>query len=246
MMKDQQFNERAHANPHDDSTEFLEAAASSPERLQLVAELKQFDSDLRASLEAVSAPEGLKQTLLDIPEGMLHPDTEVAAANDSFWRRNVQYAAGLVLAIGVLAIFMQGEANPMEDMVFSHIYSELEFLDDDTPLALAEVNTVMNSRIGSEFMQSPDMENLNINVTEDCWVDLENGINGVHMVVQGDVGPVTIMVLPNTPVEQDMEISDSRFDGMISAMPGGTLVVVGEKEESIERFSTMLAANISW
>jgi len=30
------------------------------------------------------------------------------------------------------------------------------------------------------------------------------------------------------------------------AMPGGNLVVVGEKEESIERFSTMLAANINW
>jgi hypothetical protein len=245
-MNEQQFSERAHANPHDDSAEFLKAAASSPERQQLVEELKQLDSDLRANLESVSAPESLKQTLLDIPEGTLHPDTEAVAANDSFWRRNAQYAAGLVIAVGVLAIFMQDQADPMEDLVFSHIYSEIEFLDDDTPVALSEVNTVMNNRVGSEFMQSTDMENLNINVTEDCWVDIENGVQGVHMVVQGDVGPVTIMVLPNTPVSQDMEISDARFDGMISAMPGGNLVVVGEKEESIERFSTMLAANINW
>ena len=77
-------------------------------------------------------------------------------------------------------------------------------------------------------------------------MDIENGVQGVHMVVQGDVGPMTLMVLLNTPVSQDMEISDARFDGMISAMPGGNLVVVGEKEESIERFSTMLAANINW
>ena len=167
-MNEQQFSERAHANPHDDSGEFQEAAASSPERQQLVEELKQFDSDLRANLESVSAPDSLKRALLDIPESTLHPDIEVAAANYSFWRRNAQYAADLVIAIGVLAVFMQGEASPMEDMVFSHIYSELEFLDDDTPLALAEVNNVMSSHVGSEFLQSADMENLNINVIENC------------------------------------------------------------------------------
>ena len=56
MMKDQQFNERAHANPHDDSTEFLEAAASSPERQQLVVEL-----DLMGIKRCLGVEHGLQE-----------------------------------------------------------------------------------------------------------------------------------------------------------------------------------------
>ena len=104
----------------------------------------------------------------------------------------------------------------------------------------------MNTRIGSAFLQSADMEMLEINVTEDCLVDIENGLQGVHMVIQGDVGPMTVMVIPNTPVTEEMRISDERFEGVISPTPGGNLIVVGEKQESIQQFSTMLAANINW
>ena len=246
MMNDQEFQERAHANPHDDSPEFLEAAANSPERQQLVDELKQLDAELGATLGAVEAPTGLKQALLEIPEGALHPDTEVAAANDSFWRRNVQYAAGLVIAIGVAAIVMQGPANPMEQMVLSHIYYEIEFLDSNAAVAMDDVNAVMTDLVGTTFMDTEAIADLDITFTEDCLIDPENGIQGVHMIVQGDVGPVTVMVLPNTPVEEEIAIADDRFEGMISPAPGGSLVVVGEKQESIQQFSNLIAANISW
>jgi len=245
-MNDEQFLERAHANPHDDSPEFLEAAATSPERQQVLENLKQFDARLKTGLESVSAPEDLKQTLLNIPEGMLHPDTHDVAANDSFWRRNFKYAAALVLAIGVTAIVMQNQVNPMEEMVFSHIYSELEFLDADSQLTLADVNAIMLGRVGTDFSDSVQMENIEITLTQDCWVDFGNGIRGVHMVVRGSMGPITVMVIPSSPVDSEFAISDERFDGMISPTPGGNLVVVGEKQESILELSSMLAANINW
>lgn len=245
-MNDEQFLERAHVNPHDDSPEFLEAAATSPERRQVLENLQQFDARLKTGLESVSAPEGLKQTLLNIPEGTLHPDTHDVAANDSFWRRNFQYAAALLVAVGVVALALQAPADPMEAMVFNHIYSEMDFLDVDSHLALADVNAVMSGRVGKEFFTNASMENLDISVTEDCWVDIENGVQGVHMVVQGTMGQVTVMVIPSTPVESEISISDERFEGMISPTPGGNLVVVGEKQESILELSNMLAGNINW
>ncbi|MFT5320689.1 MAG: hypothetical protein ACI934_000831 [Pseudohongiellaceae bacterium] len=245
-MNDQLFNDSAHANPHDDSPEFLEAAAQSPERQALLIELKALDSFLKSGLSAVSAPDHLKQRLLDIPAGTLHPDTNVSAANDSFWRRNAQYAAGLVIALGVLALMLPGKVNPMEELVFNHIYTELSFLNDDTPIPMAVVNNIMNARIGTGFLQSPEMDKLEIDVTEDCWVDLQNGVQGVHMVVKGNVGQVTVMMIPNDPIDTETTISDERFVGMITPTAHGNLVVVGEKDESIQMYSNMLAANINW
>jgi hypothetical protein len=245
-MNDELFNQRAHANPHDDSPDFLDAMTASPGREALVAELRAFDTSLKAGLETVSAPEGLKQTLLDIPEGILHPDTAVAAANDSFWRRNMQYAAGLIVAIGVLALVLQNDTKPMETMVFSHIYSELPFLEDDTPITLEEANQFMSDYVGKVFEDSEEMANVTINFSKDCWVDFDKGIRGVHLVMKGNSGPLTVMVIPNTPVERETSIADERFNGVITPTPGGNLVVVGEKDEAVEQFSTLLAGNINW
>ena len=245
-MNEQQFLERAHANPHDDSPEFLAAATENAQRQQLLDDLKRFDGALKAGLASAQPPTSLRQALLDIPAGSVHPDTSVAAANDSFWRRNFRYVAGLVIALGIVGIYNQGEANPLEEMVFSHIYSEMDFLEDDTPVSLDNVNFIMAALVGNEFQSSPDMQNLQINVTKDCYVDFINGLQAVHIVMQGEVGPVTVMVIPNTPVASEFAIADGRFEGVISPTPGGNLVVVGEKSESIQQYSSLLAANINW
>ena len=245
-MNDQQFIERAHANPHDDSPEFLAAVARNPERQQLLDGLKRFDDVLKAGLSSVAPPAGLRQSLLDIPEGALHPDTAVAAANDSFWRRNARYAAVLVIAIGILAIFLQGETDPMEDLVFSHIYSELSFLDENNSLSLDEVNVAMISWVGSDLASTSDTQSLDISFTKDCWVDFANGVQAFHMIMQGNVGPVTVMIIPNTPLDAELAIADDRFEGMIRPTAGGNLVVVGEKNEAVRRYSTLLASNINW
>ena len=96
------------------------------------------------------------------------------------------------------------------------------------------------------FLQSPDMSNIEIDVSEDCWVDFQNGVKGVHIVMKGNVGQITVMVIPNEPIGGQIAISDDRFEGVITPTPGGNLVVIGEKEESIQQYSTMLAANITW
>ncbi len=245
-MEDQLFLERAHANPHDDSAEFLLALSENPARQKLLESLKALDKRLESGLTSITAPEHLKQILLNIPEGMLHPDTQAVSANDSFWRRNFQYAAGLVVAVGIIALMLPGKTNPLEEVVMRHLYSEMSFLDDDIPVPMNMVNNLMTSNLGTGFLQSPAMENIEIDVSEDCWVDFQNGVKGVHMVMKGNVGQITVMVIPNEPLAGEISISDERFEGLITPTPGGNLVVIGEKDESIQQYSTMLAANINW
>jgi hypothetical protein len=65
-------------------------------------------------------------------------------------------------------------------------------------------------------------------------------------VLKGNVGQVTVMMIPNDPIDTETTISDERFVGMITPTAHGNLVVVGEKDESIQMYSNMLAANINW
>jgi hypothetical protein len=54
------------------------------------------------------------------------------------------------------------------------------------------------------------------------------------------------MVIPNEPIDSELSISDERFEGMITPTEHGNLVVVGEKDEAIQMYSNLLAANINW
>lgn len=245
LMNDDQFFERAHADPHDQSPEFLDAAAQTPERRQLLDELKRLDADLHQGLESVVAPTDLKQSLLAIP-GVHGGASGEQAANDSLFRRLAPLAASLVLAVGLVAVLYSSQSNVMENMVFDHLYSELEFLDREGDISVTEVNAIMAAWIGGEFRQTEDTEALEITMTKDCFIDFENGVQGMHLVIKGDRGPVTVMVIPNTPLDAEMAISDDRFDGVISPTDGGNIVVLGEKEEPIHRYSTLLAGNMSW
>ena len=242
-MNDKQFTELAHANPHDTSEEFLRAAKESPERERLVTELKAFDSKLSAALKSVTAQDSLQESLLNIPAGHT-----VEAANDNSWRRYSALAATLIFA--VVIVFQTNTSDPenLEQVVFTHIYDELDFLTmTDQIVTLDSANELMNSLVGGHFEQTDVTRNIEINVAKDCLIALENAmIQGVHMVIKGEKGPMTVMLIPTESVEDEVHFSDNRFDGIISPFPGGNLVVMGEKEEEILQFNNLIAGNISW
>lgn len=54
------------------------------------------------------------------------------------------------------------------------------------------------------------------------------------MVVEGDVGPVTVMMLPASPVRVQYLINDGRFNGLVMPAGEGSVAVVGEKGESLQ------------
>ena len=62
-MNEQEFLERAYANPHDDSQEFLEAVAANTKRQQMLDEIQAMDIGLKSCLKSVAAPAGLKRKI---------------------------------------------------------------------------------------------------------------------------------------------------------------------------------------
>ncbi|VAW57841.1 hypothetical protein MNBD_GAMMA11-1378 [hydrothermal vent metagenome] len=69
---------------------------------------------------------------------------------------------------------------------------------------------------------------------------------GVHMVVQGDIGPITVFMLPGVSVDSQQLIKDERFHGMITPGSGGSVVVVGEKGESLRVLQDKLNQYLVW
>lgn len=248
-MNDQEFEQHATINPFDDTSEFRAAAQKNSGRQRTLDELKEFESGLKQTLNSVSASETLKQRLLGLPEintPLEIPPINNTAANDSqAWAKKLlPLAACLLLAVGLAMTYWpvqkQGE---LAQEVLAHIYNEANLLEEESIVSMSEVNQRMLSTLGSEFKQSPELAKLKIHVAGTCWLAKEEII---HMVMEGNAGALSVLLLPHSSIKKELSISDERFEGLIIPTPGGNLVVVGEKGETISQFSRLLASNINW
>ena len=122
--------------------------------------------------------------------------------------------------------------------LLTHVYDELHHLDDDFNYSIDRTNLVLASH-GARL--SKDIGR--VKYVGECDLDRQQG---VHMVLQGAHGPVTVMMMPQRKVEQHVQISDQRFHGSIEPMARGSVAIIAEKGEPIDDLRHALADSIEW
>lgn len=241
-MNDLEFRQRALANPRDEDPALEAAAAASPERRRFLDELRVCESRIEGALR-VTPPGELAARLLD-PEALAaRAPLRGAASARPLWRRLLPFAASLLLAVG-LGVGWWYESGPrqLEREIFAHIYREANFLQADDQVELPQVNRHM-AAIGGELRYTPEVARVKVKGAEDCWVAQSNT---VHLVVKGDKGAVTVLMIDNAPVAREFNIADERFAGLVTPTPGGNLVVVGEKHEPVGRVKSAFEGSLHW
>lgn len=203
-----------------------------------------FEARLQAGLKAVQAPAGLQQRLLQIPDQI--PETmpvAAEAANEAqFLRRLLPAAAALLIAIGI-GLYYEPDLNAaLASEIFGHIYMEEPFYGEGEVLQLAEVNARLQPLTG-DSLQVEGKDVLEVTFAKDCYIAKKRTM---HLVVKGETGPVNVMMIPGQVVDSEVTITDQRFSGLVTPASGGTLVVVGNKQEPIREYRDLVAARLEW
>ena len=55
-----------------------------------------------------------------------------------------------------------------------------------------------------------------------------------------------MFVIQNSPVNNEFQIRDERFDGLVVPMEQGNLVLVGEDGEDLEQAKNLFTDNLEW
>lgn len=211
-----------------------------------------FDARLRAGLVAVQPPPGLEQRLLQVPDTQRADReddvataaslTTTAANEPQILRRLLPAAAALLLAIGI-GLYYQPDLNAaLASEVFGHIYYEEPVYSQGPGLSMAEVNARLQPVTGT-VLQADDAEALGVTFAKDCYIAKQRTL---HLVVKGETGPVNIMMIPDRVVDREVTIADQHFNGLVSPASGGTLVVVGNKQEPLRATRDRLASSLHW
>jgi hypothetical protein len=250
-MNTNEIIERLWADPEDGSEELLTALAANPELRAEQQAARAFNASLKLGMHSVNADAALRQKLLQIPQqeaNTVVADVSVAppvmaASNDSFWRRALPVAACLVVILGLVLYFRPDLNLELEKELFAHVYVEEFFFDNQNQIPLAEVNARMDEVVGGHLLTTSDTKNLKITLAKDCWIAK---VKSMHMIVKGKTGPVTMIMIPSSVASSEFNIGDERLRGVVTPTAGGTLVVIGNKQEPIEEYRKLMSTNLDW
>jgi hypothetical protein len=180
------------------------------------------------------------------------PATPTAAAPIRRRPRRVVWGAmdaGILLALGVSLRILQNQGyistGDLRRDIVAHIHHEpgavsVPVVSERGAIATADVEAVLRAAGAGMAPLKPIVRYAKL-----CPF---RGEMVAHFVVQGEQGPVTVLLLPNEKVNGPERVDEDGFVGTIVPLQiGGSIAVVGEPgETALEDIQREVAAAVQW
>lgn len=185
--------------------------------------------------------------LIDVPELRMPTLPEIDNVVSLPARRTLPKPAWFALAATVvLAVFVGIRMSPvsndfgtLEEQVLAHI--------DHEPGALRVSYTPVTDQ-GLARAVPKQVANMNhdaglITYAQSCTI---NGKTIPHLVIQGEHGPVTILLMPDEFIETARVVDGESIHGLILPVGKGSVAIVGDREEQLDRVKQNVLDSVTW
>lgn len=245
-LDDISFQQRLWQSPSELDDEMKAYLEQHPQKVELVKQAKQFEERLEQVLD-VPAPEGLHERILIKNSFEAASSTAISAKTPKtrflnfadFSRWSAMAASIMVLAIGLSfydyhssqnASALQGGAVEMENAVLQHIVAhakeEPAIMTKNAPEPTPKALQRIFKYVGATLHKPIDF----MSYAGDCEVD---GQKGLHIVLQEEEGPVTIIVLPHRQLNGMYTFAQDGLKGQIIPVRGAVVAIVGATDKQL-------------
>ncbi len=188
---------------------------------------------------ALDVPELAMPSLDDVDTGKvvaLEPRRRVAMKT---WY-SVAATVALAAFIGFRYIPDNGPAYlSLADEVLAHVKHEPEALQV-TDRMISDDN--LNEVVPASIANTGHLSGL-ITYAETCPI---SGHDVPHLVIQGEHGPITIMLMPNEKISAAISLNDENSHGVILPVGDGSIAIVGSREEKLEDVQMQILQSVTW
>lgn len=205
------------------------------------AEMLALDARIAKAL-AIDVPE------LRIPELPAADDAESSnVVNLPFRRRGRKAPVWLGVAASaavaaVLAIsFLPGGSNydSLADEVMAHLDHEPRALQvSDERVSERRLDKVVRAKVADV--------NEEIGLITYARTCVINGNRIPHLVIQGESGPVTLLLMPDEEIEDAIPLDGKGVHGVILPLGHGSIAIIGEREERIGEIQDRVIDSVRW
>lgn len=236
VMDDLIFRRSIYADPKTSDPEILEAIKNDPQKQKLANDLGKFDDKIFAAL-SVDVPSDLANKL------MLRQTMADHTKQKKKSRIHLALAASVVFTVGVTMNMFQFSSsyNNLGDHSLAHVhYENGSFKNMATEnITLESVNKRL-ANFGGNFTSLVG----EVISADFCRFD---GIKSLHLVFQGENSPVTVFVIPHEDsLTVKNDFSDAKYDGKTIQYLQSNIVVITEKDESVNEWQSKINQNIEW
>lgn len=235
-MDDLLFRRSIYADPKCQDDAIKEAKNSDPAKKAFADEIELLDQKIASAMN-VPVPDDLCNKLIL---------RQTMASHQQHKRKNkvhLALAASVAIALGLSFNFMQFSSAyaGIGEYALAHVYHEENAFDNNASnsISLTALNNKMSSFDGS-FTKTVGK----LISADYCRFD---GIKSLHLVYQGESSPVTVFIVPNrNELSFDAEFSDGKLRGDSKQYGETNVIVVGDKNESLNQWQSELSKNIRW
>jgi hypothetical protein len=240
-MNCEQYRQAVGADPSFDggSDHLAVCAACSAFRDELRALDANIARALQVSVPPINLPELPDITAQDnvVPLGSRRSLTRPSLTKPTWFA----LAASVMLAafVGVRMFAVDVDGLSLADEVLAHL--------DHEPAALVVSSTPVSNR-ALERAVPASVANMDhdaglITYARTCEI---NGKAVPHLVIQGERGPVTVLLMPDEEVATAQSLDGENIHGVIVPVGKGSIAIIGAREESLERIEKSVLSSVAW
>lgn len=217
-MKCEEFQKNILSEPNGEDDVAIQHKASCHDCARFADDLSLFDDQLRDALQ-VNVPASLKDELV--------PPQITRRSRRGIRAVSYAVAATVLFLVGVAGFINLNQITPLDRLIVSHIEHEPYILTKDMNPPDSEVEATLAS-MGVD-MQGPVGD---VTFIKKCYIGDELI---AHLVVKGEKGPVSILVMPNQAITEQQFIEGAQLVGTVTPLSdSASLAVVGFVGEPLE------------
>lgn len=235
-MDDLQYRRSIYADPASQDEAIIAAQNADPAKKQLAHELCLFDEQLKQAMN-IPVPDELCNKLLLRQTLASHQQDKRKS------RVHLALAASVAIVAGLVVNYLQFSSSytNLGDYALAHVYHEEDdfYNDDIKRVSLTSLNKKMATFNGN-FNES-----LGELISADyCRFD---GMKSLHLVYQGLTDTVAVFVVPKKEhLTFTSKFSDNKLHGESLGFKNTNILVVADKNESLEAWQRAINDNITW
>lgn len=231
-------------------TDIQEALTANPGfndesgHLQACADCQAFRTDLEALDQRIRAAMQVQVPDLVMPD-LADIDTSNVATLPVRKRMTTPAWFAVAATIAVAAFVGLRSGGPeyteysLADEVLAHV--------DHEPAALLPSSTPVDDsrlqRVVPQNIASMDHEAGLITFAETCPI---NGNPIPHLVIQGERGPITILLLPDEKISEAISLDGENVHGSILPVGDGSVAIIGTREEQLDNVKRSVMDSVAW
>jgi len=184
---------------------------------------------------------------IDVPPLTMPELPDVDAGNVTvlpFRRRRMRLMA---LAASILVALAIGIRLNLPDPVYGSLAEEVLAHVDHEPAALRVTNEAVSAerleRAVPAKVATFKPGSALVTYAQSCII---NGKTVPHLVIQGEHGPVTILLMPEETVSAITPLEGLSVHGLIVPVGNGSIAIIGDREEALEPLRENVVKSVTW